>query len=571
MALTRQNKVRRGPVTDLTDLRVGLYCRVSLDLDDTGKSTRDQEEVGRAWAASVGATVTDAYVEDGSRSASRYATKEREEYNRLVGDIKAGKLDVVWFWELSRQQRKLDVFASLRDLCREMGVLWAIGTKVYDPSDYKDMLVPGILSIMAENESEQTAERVRRGKSSSARAGRRAGKLPYGYRAVFDRDGRYLRDEPDQYDEQGNPTKDSPAAIVREIYSRLLTGSSLRRIQLDLNDRGIRTKQGSKWSVTTIRQIATNPSYIGYRTVGVVGLSATERVKAILDDVETAWPAIVDPESWWAVHRLLSDSRRKTFRPGRANHLLSSIVKCGECGAGLQRITRKGTVHYACSDRACTGIVQTALDDYVEETLVQWLSDPNTVTDLTDYDDSTISGEARADAEQLRAELAQLYRDVESGRVSAVVATSTEKGLLARIDEAEQRIQASTLPPVLRGNLGAQAQKGWDAMNIEAKRLLIQSVADIRVHRVGQAGRRGVPVGARVSWRWLIGSAAGQDPVDPAEMVRAHREEREAFYAAKADQVRRLRDAGKTYREIGLELGIPLGTAKSILWKYDHR
>jgi len=44
----------------------------------------------------------------------------------MVAEVEAGRLDVLWFWEISRQQRRLDVFARLRDLCRERGVLWVI-------------------------------------------------------------------------------------------------------------------------------------------------------------------------------------------------------------------------------------------------------------------------------------------------------------------------------------------------------------------------------------------------------------------------------------------------------------
>jgi DNA invertase Pin-like site-specific DNA recombinase len=68
----------------------------------------------------------------------------REHFDRLVGDIKAGKLDAIWVWELSRLQRDLSVFAPLRDLCRTHRVLWINRDRVQDPADYRDMTMTAI-------------------------------------------------------------------------------------------------------------------------------------------------------------------------------------------------------------------------------------------------------------------------------------------------------------------------------------------------------------------------------------------------------------------------------------------
>src|SRR6266566_249527 len=124
--MPRRPPAKRRDINDLSDLRVGLYCRVSLD----------------------------------------------------NGDIEAGELDVVWFWELSRSQRRLDVFARLRDLCREQSVLWVIRDRVYDPTNYADMMTLGMLSVIGENESEMTSLRVLRGKAASAARGRPGGRCP---------------------------------------------------------------------------------------------------------------------------------------------------------------------------------------------------------------------------------------------------------------------------------------------------------------------------------------------------------------------------------------------------------
>ncbi len=46
-------------------------------------------------------------------SASRFATRDRPDYQRLLADISAGKLDVVVLWEASRGDRKLATCAAV--------------------------------------------------------------------------------------------------------------------------------------------------------------------------------------------------------------------------------------------------------------------------------------------------------------------------------------------------------------------------------------------------------------------------------------------------------------------------
>lgn len=507
---------------DLTDLRVGLYCRVSRDGEQDEKSTQDQAAVGRDWIEKNGARLAGEYIEKGSRSASRFATKEREEFTRLCDDVAAGKLDVVWVWAIDRSNRNLKVFAELRDLFQTHGVWLSVNGRMHDPNNYDDWMMLGFTSIFGERYSEELSKNVTRGKKSSAHGGRRAGRVPYGYRRVFAPDGT-RHDEPDLFDGNGRPVEDSPASVVREIYSRLLGGESLTKIRQNLNDRGLRGGQGRPWTNWSVRYIATNPAYIGKRvyqayTIGVI----TDRVKSILPGVEGNWPPLIDAETFWAVHRLLADRTRHTGatnagrpRDGRARHLLSALAYCAVCGSKLAyklpsqgRNQRQKHPLYYCQANACIGIYAHVLDDFVEKVMVRWLSDPDVAAELTKADDSSAGTQARADLEQFRGELDQLYRDAKAGRVSAVIATTTEQGLLARIAEAEERVESATLPAVLRGKIGPQAKAGWDALDVEVKRQIIRVVADIRVRQVGRRGHVLVKAIDRVTWTWLLGPEA---------------------------------------------------------------
>ena len=520
----RRPSPKRDP-NNLADLRVALYCRVSLDKGGDEKSVDDQEAEGLRWIDQHQATLVDTY-RDPNRSASRFATKQRENFNRLLADIEAGKLDggAVWFWEASRSQRRLDVFATLRDLCRDHDVLWVIRDRVQDPSNTDDMAMAGVQAIFSESESEKTAQRVRRGKESSAQAGRPASSSPYGYRRIYDQVSRQLlQQQPDEWDGNGRALEDSPAWIVREIFERYAAGDGTIAITRDLNRRGIPASGGGRWAVTSVLMIAKNPAYISRRV----------HQGEVLKDVKGTWPPLVDEETFWAVQRVLSDPARRTWRPARARHLLSFVVRCDECGgpivakgSGVRAGT--GVYDYTCRE-GHVGTLKAALDDYVQKRIVAWLSDPDVVADLEQRGDSAASRQARTDADQARVELEEWRSLAERGEISAPSFARAEKGLLKRIDEAERLAQAATLPPVLVGNVGPQAKAGWAQLDLAVKRQIITAVADIRLRPLGPGryragvgsgrGRKGarVPVRDRVEWRWLLGpgSENGGAPTDP--------------------------------------------------------
>lgn len=548
----------RPPVTldkeHLEGLRAGLYARVSVARDKNGrdpgeiitdKSTEDQETDGRRFAGRRRLAVARVY-KDPDISASRFARKkERPEFNQMLADIRAGKLDLIWFWELSRQQRRLAVFADLRDLCRDHGVLWAVGDTIYDPRRYEDMMLLGVLSIVAEGESEIKSKNVTRGHASNAAAGLPHSPVSYGYRRFFTAGppGRRLaqaldRIEPDdllpgvvvvagQAPVRTQLVKDSPAWIVQEMFARFAAGWGLARIAADLNRRGIPTSRkpghgtasaNPQWNGSTVRGMLRNPRYIGQRVYQ----------GEVLDGVTAAWPPLIDGETFWSVQRQLADPDRKRRRisadadiSNKPKHLMSGVARCGKCGRPMyQRVfardKRRGTAAapvYACQQSGCQAIAvkAEALDEYVEDKIILWGSDPAVYAALAKAEDSTAASAARADVARLEAELEETRQLFDEGEMSPVMAARKEKKLLAGLEDAEQRAREAVMPKALADNIGPQFAHRWvNVLDIHAKKQILRAVAGITVNRIG-SGRYHRPVGERVTWRWLIGPDAGKD------------------------------------------------------------
>jgi site-specific DNA recombinase len=551
---------RRRPhkdFSDLSDKRAALYCRVSYigKRDKNGdedrraadeKSVDDQEAEGTAWARRAGADLVRVFTDPGL-SASQFATKERPGFRKLLAAVEAGEIDVVWVWAIDRSQRDLRVFTELRDLFQRQQVALSVNGRLHDPNIYDDWMMLGFTSMFGERYSVELSKNVRRGQKSAAADGAPHGPIPYGYkrtraqnrpeglpadRVWMDSTKLFVWQEPDLWDGDEQAVDRSPAWVVREIYRRAAAGDSLGAIARDLNDRGIPLPRGgnpgprNRWTNTQIKRIALNPAYLGLRVYqhDWAGEGWAKAHKSVMP-VPGKWPPLVGEEQFWQVHRLLTDPARKTDRPYAAKSLLSCLVTCAKCGGEVAAAwtgRNNGTRYnvYACGYRRCASISRERLDDYVEEVMVKFLSDPDVYAELTRVDNSADADQARADADQARAELAQVFADLEAGLVSARAATIEERRLTEVITEAEQRARKASAEPVLAGHAGPGAEAAWGRASLEVKRQIIRRVADIRLKPAGvSAGNArwyGMPMSARVEWHPLLGPGGGEAIPAPA-------------------------------------------------------
>jgi site-specific DNA recombinase len=517
----------------LEGLPAAIYCRVSSNPDKSEtKSTDDQLAEGLAWARQAGVRLdprADVYTDD-DFSASRYAVRDREAFIGLRRAVNAGKYKVVWFWATSRQTRGDIPLSELAAEYEDHGALWCFSGSLYNPANDDDIMILEIHHVIDKKYSAQLARDVRRGKKASAYAGKPHGRIPYGYRRVYDPDVRdhrgrpkWLCDEPRVFDGNAQPIEDSPAYIVREIFDRIAAGESISRIAISLEDRQIETPQKPRregrspwqWTPHTIKLIARNPAYISRRVFQAKSWRWADRHAAILPDVNAKWPPLVTEEQWWAVQRILSDPSRQSFRPGRGGSLLAGVVRCGECGSrmALHNDHRTGIVpYYVCSHRSHVGIRVDWLDAYVEDRIVSWLADEQVHAYLWGQreDDSAVAGAARAEVERLQVQIEECRVNGEDPDADAVFWERRSRALAAKLAEAEDLAQPASLSPIVAEMVGPDAADKWWKLrqeNLPAAKQLIKVVADIRVHRGVRGGDRyhaRIDPG-RISWAWLTG------------------------------------------------------------------
>lgn len=270
---------------------------------------------------------------DDNRSASRYSSKVREGYLRLVSDIRAGNFDadVLGLWEASRGSRRTSEWLEIIEVCKDQGILiWVLTHgRVYDPTNARDRRSIREDASDAEYESDKTSQRILRHSRDNAEKGRPHGKQIYGYRRVYDAETRRLIEvvaHPDQ------------APVVQEAAHRALSGESFYAIAKDFNTRGIPPRRSAYreqrkylgWTGPAVKQMLTMPAYAGKRQ---------HRGEIIGDAI---WPPLLEPETWDRLQRVISPPDRRRTNDWPVAHLLGGIAVCGICGVGT-RITKQNS------------------------------------------------------------------------------------------------------------------------------------------------------------------------------------------------------------------------------------
>jgi site-specific DNA recombinase len=428
------------------------------DKSRQARSVSEQHDDNRAEITAHGWLEAGSYEDE--ESASRFARKDRPDWLRLLADIEADLFDVVVFWESSRGSRKLGEWIDFLDLCREHKTLIHITTHrhTYDVANRRDRKALVEDGVDNEDESEKTSERVRRHLKANKLAGMPHGIVNYGYERDHDpRTGALLGQHP-------HPEH---AAICAEIIRRVAAAEPVSVICDDLEKRQVPPPNSDKWYRRTITRIATSPAMIG-------------KIKVDGELIDAQWePVSDDPkfeETFWAAQHVLSAPERKVTRPGRARHLLSYIMACGECGspvyADLPRHRMK-TAKYTCSDMHGhhASAPMADADELVTLAVLRRLAEPDLYKHLVSGSDERVV-QARAEAARLRAELDEWA----AADISAHAYGIREGKLLPLIEAAEKRAAELTVPLALRELLapGADIAARWEAMTVAARRDVIR-------------------------------------------------------------------------------------------------
>ncbi|GAB2905525.1 recombinase family protein [Streptomyces mayteni] len=450
------------------------YLRVSQDKRGKKRSVKEQAEENIQKAAAHGITILGEPYTDNDMSASRYATKERKDFARLISDLETGNYpeDLLVLWENSRGSRQTGEWVRLIDLCEthDKRIFITSHGRIYDPVNGRDRRALLEDAVDSEYETYKTHLRIKRDTAASATEGRPHGKAPHGYKPIYN----------EKTGELINWVEDPEESIVpKELFRRLKAGHSLVSITRDFEAAGYLNRSGAPFSRQHLRVMATRHAYAGIRVhhPRSRGQRGTSEVKATLHNA--TWDGLVSKEDFWKVQRIISDPKRRKSKNGRAKHVLTITIRCDKCGGPMKWENAKGTPSYKCRDKGCCYIDQQGVDAIVIGTvdapgmILMYLESDAVYADFqASPEEEARIAEDRAEIERLTADKNEMSKAIP---LSLEESRRIEKGvqkLESMIAEIRARIDAATLPAVLQDLVspGVGVAKRWQAAPIEAQR-----------------------------------------------------------------------------------------------------
>lgn len=343
------------------------YLRLSREDGDKleSDSIKNQRELIKEFFAEHNELhLVDEYVDDGYSGTSY----ERPAFQRLMEDVKSGKINCIIVKDLSRLGRNyIETGRYLEKIFPFLGVRFISILDHYDSAsegNEADQIIVPFKNLINDAYCRDISTKIRSQLDVKRKNGKFIGSFAcYGYRKDPKDVNRLLVDP-------------YAADIVRTVFRMKLEGCNSQRIAEKLNgmgvlppaeykrskglnyDCGYRTGNHPKWGVVSINRILTNEMYTGTMVQGI-NSKINYKIKQSRAVPKEEWirvanthEAIIEKPVFDEVQRLLGFDTR-TAPEKREVYLLSGLVVCSDCGQNMvRRVVSKGGkkyTYYHCS------------------------------------------------------------------------------------------------------------------------------------------------------------------------------------------------------------------------------
>lgn len=329
--------------------RAAIYARYSTDLQ-SGRSVDDQIDLCADFAQRSGMTVVERYHD---RALTGTTLHGRYGVAKMMRDAEAGRFNVIIVEALDRLSRDQADLAAIYKRLQFMGV------EIVAVHDGRaDAIQIGIRGLVSTLFIDDLKHKIRRGMTGLVDDGLSAGGKAYGYRPVLGQPGQL-------------EIVEEEAEVIRRVFREYVDGASSVEIAKALNREGVPAPRTKEWTPSTILGnrargygILRNALYDGrlvWNRVRMIRHPETGR-RVSRANPESEWKEtpvehlrIVPADLFAAAQR--PDKDRETRRLGRKKpRILSGLLRCSHCGAGMQiHDTRNGVIRIKCSSAALRG------------------------------------------------------------------------------------------------------------------------------------------------------------------------------------------------------------------------
>lgn len=285
-------------------LRAALYIRVSSEEQVRhGYSLSSQRQRLNEYCKEKKYKIVDIYADEGK--SARTKLRNRKELLRLVGDVKENKIDRIIFWRLDRWFRNIADYYKVQDILDKYNVDWECTDEEYNTTTSNGRLHLNIKLSIAQNESDQTSDRIkfnfsRMIKNGNVIVGKQG--MPLGYTVAGEKkQKRMIKDEETE-------------KIAEDMWNNIKTTGSIRKTLFYINN-----QYNLNICYDSMRHYFLNTKYYGY-----------------YKGVENYCPAYITKEDFDYVQSIIKNNYKCNKRH---DYIFSGLLLCPICNRKLAGFT----------------------------------------------------------------------------------------------------------------------------------------------------------------------------------------------------------------------------------------
>lgn len=339
--------------------KTAVYVRLSAEKDETRdrKTLINQRNFIKNFVdQQIDMEIYDIYMDDEISGT----TFDRPEFERMMSDMRAGRINCIVVKDLSRLGRDYVETGNLVErVFPMMGARFVAITDNYDSSKKDADLMVAVTNIANDLYAKDISKKIYSCKHEAMEKGIPAGNVAYGYKVVLDENKvRVVVEDKEAADVVRWIFNEAEKGILQSVIAEKLNAEHIltpSQYRVRNNKEKLEKLSGVKWTVDTLSQILKNEVYIGKYVTGKdrVCLYRHEKRHMTSKDewnvFENHHTPLVTKEQFYAVQK----NKRKALKPAKKQtvNMLKGKITCGCCGSSIHINPEKHAKVYMCTHR----------------------------------------------------------------------------------------------------------------------------------------------------------------------------------------------------------------------------